>query len=150
MSPKIRRSAGSFTPLESWLARAGVKRRDPARDLEAFGNGQPFKMFCMTWTVGQARKRRVGAAEVVVPRGGWLHLTPGAEAVWHSSPARETVIVPPQATLARSDRQLYFRNQAAFTLGTLSGLHDFAIRKVDEELLRLALVTGAPAADGPS
>lgn len=140
MSTKIRRSAGSFTPLESWLDRAGIKRRDPARDVADFGNGQAFKVFCMTWTLGQVRKRRVGAAEIVVAKGGWLHLTPGAETVWRSSPARETMIIPAQVALAPSGRQLYFRNQAAFTLVTPGGEHDIAIRKVDEDLVRLALV----------
>jgi hypothetical protein len=140
MPPKIRRSAGSFTPLESWLDRAGVKRRDPARDVGDFGNGQPFKVFCMTWTLGQPRKRRVGAAEILVARGGWLHIAPGAEIVWSSSPARETVVIPTQTALVRSDRQLYFRNQAAFTVLTPSGEHDIAIRKIDEDLVRLALI----------
>lgn len=141
MSTKIRRSAGSFTPLESWLDRAGIKRRDPARDVEDFGNGQAFKVFSMTWTLGQARTRRVGATEMTVARGGWLHITPGAETVWNSSPARETVIIPPQVALLPSNRKLQFRNQAAFTLVTPAGEHDIAIRKIDEDLVRLALVT---------
>jgi hypothetical protein len=44
-----------------------------------------------------------------------------------------------------SDRQLHFRNQAAFTVVTASGEHDIAIRKIDEDLVRLALVTAIPA-----
>jgi hypothetical protein len=143
MSLKIRRSAGSFTPLESWLDRAGLKRRDPARDLSDFNNGQPFRVLCMTWTLGQPRKRRVGAAEILVVRGGWLHIARGAETVWRSQSAGDTVVVPPQTALVPSDRQLYFRNQAAFKVVTPSGEHDIAIRKQDEELIRLALVSTA-------
>ncbi|MFC4069803.1 hypothetical protein [Actinoplanes subglobosus] len=145
MSIKIRRSAGSFSPLESWLDRAGIKRRDPARDVADYGDGQPFKVFCMNWTLGQVRRRKVGAAEITVPRGGWLHIAHGTEAVWHSSPARETVVIPAQAALTPSDRQLHFRNQAAFTIVTPSGSHDIAIRKIDEDLVRLALVTAVTA-----
>jgi hypothetical protein len=147
MPLKIRRSAGSHTPLESWLDRAGIKRRDPARDVSDFGNGQPFKVFCMTWTLGQARTRNVRGTEILVARGGWLHIGLGSEIVWRSSPARETVVIPPQTALDRSDRKLYFRNQAAFKVVAAGAEHDIAIRKVDEDLVRLALVrtVAAPA-----
>ena len=145
MSLKIRRSAGSHTPLESLLDRAGIKRRDPAKDLLDFRNGQPFKVLMLTWTLGRPRTRRVGAAEILVARSGWLHLTPGAEAVWRSQTGGETVVIPPQSALAPSDRQLYFRNQAAFTVVTDSGEHDIAIRELDADLVNSALVTAAKA-----
>lgn len=145
MSPKIRRSAGSFTPLESWLDRAGIKRRDPARDVSDFGNGQPFKVFCLNWSLGQARTRSVRGTEILVARGGWLHIELGAETVWKSSPAGETVVIPAQTALAPSDRKLYFRNQAAFKVVTPTGEHDIAIRKVDEDLVWSALVTTVAA-----
>jgi hypothetical protein len=140
MSIKIRRSAGSFTPLESWLDRAGIKRRDPAGDITAFNNGQPLKVLCMTWTLGKSRTRQVGAAEIVMPKGGWLHIAQGEEIVWRGL-NRESVVIPLQTALEKSDRQLYWRNQAAFKVVTPSGEHDIAIRKVDEELVRLALVS---------
>jgi hypothetical protein len=85
--------------------------------------------------------RRVGAAEIVAPKAGWLHLVPGAETVWTKSPGRESVVVPPQVAMAWSDRKLAFRNQAAFTVVTPDGEHDIAIRARDENLVRLALVT---------
>ncbi|WP_436530819.1 hypothetical protein [Actinoplanes sp. HUAS TT8] len=145
MSPKIHRSAGSHSPLEKWLDRAGIKRRDPARDVEAFGQGQAFKVFCLVWTLGQVRKRRVGAAEVVMPKGGWLIVVPGGETTWKSASTGETVAIPPQAALAPSPRPLYYRNQAAFTVVTADGEHDIAIRRIDEALVRLALVTSVAA-----
>jgi len=76
-----------------------------------------------------------------VARGGWLHIALGADIIWKSSPAGESIVIPPQTALARSDRKLFFRNQAAFKVVTPSGEHDIAIRKVDEDLVWLALVT---------
>lgn len=70
----------------------------------------------MTWTLGEVRKRRVGGTEILVARGGWMHIVP-----------------------------LSFRNQAAFTVVMPSGEHDIAIRKIDEDLIRLALVTTTAA-----
>jgi hypothetical protein len=140
MSIKIRRSAGSFTPLESWLDRAGIKRRDPAGDITAFNNGQPLKVLCTTWTLGKSRTRQVGAAEIVMPKVGWLHIAQGEEIVWRGLNG-ESVVIPLQTALEKSDRQIYWRNQAAFKVVTPSGEHDIAIRKVDEELVRLALVS---------
>jgi transposase-like protein len=141
MSTKIRRSAGSYTPLESWLDRAGIRRRDPARDVADFNNGQPFKVLCMTWTLGQTRTRRVGAAEMVVAKAGWLHIARGEEIVWRRQANGESVAIPAQTALEASHRQLYLRSQAAFKIMTPDGEHDIAIRRQDEDLVRLALVS---------
>lgn len=141
MSIKIRRSAGSYTPLESWLDRAGIKRRDPAGDITAFNNGQPLRVLCLTWTLGKSRKRRVGAAEIIVPKAGWLHIAHGEDIVWRGQVNNENVVIPLQTALEKSDRQLYRRNQAAFKVVTPSGEHDIAIRGLDEDLVRLALVS---------
>jgi hypothetical protein len=142
MPTKIRRSAGSYTPLEALLSRMGLMRREPARDVAAFHEGHTLKILCLTWTIGETRVRSIRGTEMLVAKGGWLFLTKGGDLVWRSVGGAESVTIPALAEVKPSDRKVHLRNQTALTLVTAIGEHDIAIRTVDAHLLPLALGRG--------
>jgi hypothetical protein len=129
MASNIRRAAGTQTFFDVLKIWSGIKRRNPAQDLDDFAAGVTLEVSCFSRPLGDTAARS---------QLGTLYLTQGKPVTWQRS-GREAVTLRPPLTLADSGDKARQSTLAAFNLLSASGSFSVQIPKLDIELVKHAL-----------
>ncbi len=129
MASNSRRAAGTQTFSDVLKVWSGIKRPNPAQDLDDFAAGVTLEVSCFLRPLEDASARS---------RLGMLQLTQGQPVRWQRS-RKEPVALRPPLTLNDSDEKANQPTLAAFNLVTASDSYSVQIPTLDLELVKHAL-----------
>jgi len=129
MATNARRAAGTQTFFDVLKIWSGLKRPNPAQDLEDFAAGRTLEVSCVSRQLGEPGARS---------QLGTLCLTQGRPVTWRRR-GREAVILRPPLTLADSAEKARQPQLTAFDLVTGSGSFSVQIPNLDVDLVKHAL-----------
>ena len=133
MASNSRRAAGTQTFSDVLKVWSGIKRPNPAQDLDDFSAGVTLEVSCFLRPLGDASARS---------RLGMLQLTQGQPVTWQRS-RKEPVALRPPLTLNDSNENANQPTLAAFNLLTASESYSVQIPTLDLELVKHALAAQA-------
>ena len=133
MASNTRRAAGTQTFTDVLKVWSGVKKPNPALDLEDFAGGVTLQVSCFLRPLEETAARH---------RLGMLHLTQGQPVTWQRS-KKEAVALRPPLTLTDSDEKANQPTLAAFNLVTASESFSVQIPTLDVGLVKHALAAQA-------
>ncbi|MDT5283299.1 MAG: hypothetical protein QOJ56_5012 [Mycobacterium sp.] len=130
MATNARRAAGTQTFFDVLKIWSGIKRPNPAQDLDDFAAGRTLEVSCFSRQLGEPGARS---------RLGTLCLTQGKPVTWRRWRGKDAVILRPPLTLADSAEEAGRPQLTAFDLVTASGSFSVQIPKLDVDLVKHAL-----------
>ena len=129
MATNVHRAAGTQTFFDVLKIWSGIKRPNPAQDLDDFAAGRTLEVSCFSRQLGEPGARS---------QLGTLCLTKGKPVTWRRR-GKEAVIRRPPMTLADSAEKARQPQLTAFDLVTASGSFSVQIPKLDVDLVKHAL-----------
>ena len=131
MASNIRRAAGTQTFVDVLKIWSGIKRPNPAQDLEDFAAGMTLEVSCFSRPVEEpAARSHLGA----------LSLTRGRPVTWRRR-GKDAVTLRAPLTLQDCAGKANAPQLSAFDLVTASGSFSVQIPALDVELVKHALAT---------